>query len=46
MADIFQHSLFRGDCVSQAFMVKETTTSEEQKAEESCLGQETQKMAI
>ncbi len=31
VADIFQHPLFRGDCVSRAFMVKETTTSEEQK---------------
>ncbi len=41
VADIFQHPLFRGDCMSQAFMVKETTTSQEQKTKESCLGQET-----
>lgn len=29
VADIFQHPLFRGHCVSQAFMVKETNCGKE-----------------
>ncbi len=41
VADIFQHPLFRGDCVSQAFMVKETTTSEEQKCKREFMVKET-----